>query len=1381
MWHVLTKDYQVVGNINSGTPKGCPLLRDNCNEELTDGYTTLDFDVPSNHPTAKELTKGAFVVYTDETQGYGYELFRVIKTTEATGLENVLTVQCETAATEDLRGTIIDPYAATGRTLAVILQYLLQNTGWELGECYYDELVDYSTNDYPTALEAIRKLIQDYGAEIEFKVEFKGLKVKRKVVNIYRKRGNQNTGITLEYRRNLKGLKKIITRNSITTSMVAIATQKDANGNDISIMDAEKALPDGYVKTNNRIIDLAATAEHGSNGKAIEDKFTDQVATNPVALQDNTLAALQKANKPQESWEADAEFMEGVEGYSHLTSRIGDRIIIQDFSGDEPKYVSARILKKSKSVKDRTQGELSLGEYEVIKVRDSELVRAARDKLALKEQQWDQATEDAKQAQEQAVRSKEEAIAYANGIQELLTKDINSIDQQLDNFSDFVKGSFTDSLIDKAEARTFSTYIQDLTNTKSALDARYNKIFTHELLPSEEKTTLSTIKNEFNIKNQALITVINDSIADGVATEEERTKIDASFSAYRTALNNVSGAIEHAVQVINEQRALDAEEVAKQYTNEKLTDYVDFALYKQDIEEIQKQIDGSITNWFYEHNPTLDNVPANEWTTDEIKNVHLGDIFYNTTNGYAFRFTLTNGVYEWSRIQDTDITAALDKASKAQDTADNKRRVFVVQPKPPYDIGDLYFNSNKDMLRCLNPKAAGQVYAASDWTIATRYTDDTKANEAKNAADDAQQAAEDAKQAADNAQQTADNKVDNTVYQEKVAALMEDIGKKAGLEYVNGQLISKANKDDVYTKVEVNNALDSKVSVISYKTDQEGVVERFESNESRINQTEQGLLSKVEQKTFDNAQEAANEKYQQYESTFEQQAKQIQAKVEKVDFTGENLITLLNLAPEGSKLQSRLIELIGYVTIKNLGTPGEVSIDGGNIKIGSQIILGGTENGKLVLLDENGDQVVVLDALQKGFDKLDVGEFFSPTVLPFSDKDLTYYVSNVKQDYAGAVEPDDTAIGDGWARPLRTVAEALRRIAKNNAGDAVIRLPFNGDFSEDILIEGYSGPGSITIIGGDANYQSKLSGSIKVKDTSLAVRVEYLNIFAGTNVSMRDAVIEAERASDLVVSRCKIQGWSNTPYAVASRKSNVEVEYCQFQSVDRGVAAFKGGTIINRENKGLVRYSGAYTDSGFVFLEGTMARGENFAAGGTDNINGGQIFGTKTGDAGTGSVATPPVQAKDITKTWWSTLGVAWRPNFGGSWISQPAQGKWDQWGVYKAIWCFPPDLSSTVTGKTIKKMRFYPKRDKGGNAGEVTLYFRTHNYTSQPSGEPTLSSIWYAVTFRIDEEKPITLPDSFCRAFENGAKGIGLYYGSENSAYYAKMFSNAKLEITYQ
>lgn len=171
---------------------------------------------------------------------------------------------------------------------------------------------------------------------------------------------------------------------------------------------------------------------------------------------------------------------------------------------------------------------------------------------------------------------------------------------------------------------------------------------------------------------------------------------------------------------------------SKDYSDGKLADYADTVT--KSLSGLQAQIDGQIETFFYDYEPSLQNLPASEWTSTEERKKHEGDLFYWKTTGYAYRFMQEGATWKWQLIQDNDISKALAQAEKAQDTADGKRRTFVIQPSPPYDIGDLWSQDGGDILTCVVARAKGSVYASSDWKKLNKYTDDTTANKALEAA-----------------------------------------------------------------------------------------------------------------------------------------------------------------------------------------------------------------------------------------------------------------------------------------------------------------------------------------------------------------------------------------------------------------------------------------------------------------------------------------------------------------------------------------------------------------------------------------------------------------------------------------------------------------------
>lgn len=166
---------------------------------------------------------------------------------------------------------------------------------------------------------------------------------------------------------------------------------------------------------------------------------------------------------------------------------------------------------------------------------------------------------------------------------------------------------------------------------------------------------------------------------------------------------------------------------SKNYSDKKLSDYANTV--SKDLEKIQSQVDGQVEDWYFDYEPSMQNIPASQWTTTEERQKHIGDRFFWKSKGYAYRFMEDNGVWGWILLQDTDITKAMQAAVEAQDTADGKRRVFVTTPQPPYDIGDLWTNG-EDILTATVARDKGSVYVSSDWRKLNHYTDDTVANQA---------------------------------------------------------------------------------------------------------------------------------------------------------------------------------------------------------------------------------------------------------------------------------------------------------------------------------------------------------------------------------------------------------------------------------------------------------------------------------------------------------------------------------------------------------------------------------------------------------------------------------------------------------------------------
>lgn len=301
------------------------------------------------------------------------------------------------------------------------------------------------------------------------------------------------------------------------------------------------------------------------------------------------------------------------------------------------------------------------------------------------------------------------------------------------------------------------------------------------------------------------------------------------------------------------------------------------------VNDLQGQIDGAIESWFYDPTPTLDNLPASLWTTDEDKNAHLGDLYYSA-EGRAYRFQLNSetNTYYWNEIVDTDIVKALENAKNAQDTADSKRKTFVRQPtaSDSYDIGDIWLNAtysdenvtySNDMLRATTAKAAGEAFSIEHWTLASKYTDDTVAKEAL-------ESAKKANETAGKLQTTVSSMKDFTdeAFADGIITRSERVGIS---QYINQVETVKAQVTQSYNEV-YNNALLEGVAKTNLKSGYDAFITAATELVNQINSViADDEATSAERAAVDAKYAVFNTKYGDYTSYLNAAIKSIEEKL----------------------------------------------------------------------------------------------------------------------------------------------------------------------------------------------------------------------------------------------------------------------------------------------------------------------------------------------------------------------------------------------------------------------------------------------------------------------------------------------------------------------
>lgn len=142
------------------------------------------------------------------------------------------------------------------------------------------------------------------------------------------------------------------------------------------------------------------------------------------------------------------------------------------------------------------------------------------------------------------------------------------------------------------------------------------------------------------------------------------------------------------------------------------------------LNNLQDQVDGVIDVWYGKGEPSGDNDPSESWTDIE-KIRREGDIYYDldTGNGYRF-FKNDNGVFSWTKIQDTEVSALI---SQIKDLADNKVSIYYGDCPTAAQINDLWFPSDTSpCYKCTVTYTSTTDDRKNNWEIANYNTGNFK-------------------------------------------------------------------------------------------------------------------------------------------------------------------------------------------------------------------------------------------------------------------------------------------------------------------------------------------------------------------------------------------------------------------------------------------------------------------------------------------------------------------------------------------------------------------------------------------------------------------------------------------------------------------------------
>ena len=130
--------------------------------------------------------------------------------------------------------------------------------------------------------------------------------------------------------------------------------------------------------------------------------------------------------------------------------------------------------------------------------------------------------------------------------------------------------------------------------------------------------------------------------------------------------------------------------------------------FSDKIVDLEKQNDKKAETWYQGTDPSVD------WKTTADKKGHQGDLWYDTQNQKTYIY----GANGWEETKTNPPDDVFDKI-------DGKAQIFIVQPIPPYNVGDLWFNNKtSDIMTCVKARTNGN-FDSTEWEKRNKYTDDS--------------------------------------------------------------------------------------------------------------------------------------------------------------------------------------------------------------------------------------------------------------------------------------------------------------------------------------------------------------------------------------------------------------------------------------------------------------------------------------------------------------------------------------------------------------------------------------------------------------------------------------------------------------------------------
>ena len=384
----------------------------------------------------------------------------------------------------------------------------------------------------------------------------------------------------------------------------------------------------------------------------------------------------------------------------------------------------------------------------------------------------------------------------------------------------------------------------------------------------------------------------------------------------------------------------------------------------------------------------------------------------------------------------------------------------------------------------------------------------------------------------------------------------------------------------------------------------------------------------------------------------------------------------------------------------------------------------------------------------------------------------------------------------------KTLQGAINAIPKFLNGKTVY-ITMETDSTEDVYLRGFVGGAIRIYMNGKTLYGTLrsyvCSCSILVYGgtrTSTEGATGIIHPSTGLSFGSRAASVGFEASQYAALYKVKVFAPDTIPSDVSSTEkvcvasqAGTGSVYCKNVEIVNAVIGFRsnnhGSMHVNSSSGVASKYGFQSATGGIISIANNNQCGGETSS--TNKNGGGQVWyeangptfatGNQTTDSGSA-----PVVSGTKTITIKSSYGDTYRSSVYNNWKKDGTARQGDYgYGDCTGCWFFGTAFSE-LKGCTISKVEITITRQSGGSSSPVGLVVRTHNYSSRPSGEPTLSSSSYGtLSLATGKTDKLTITHSdVLNGIKNGTiKGFGIRT-TYDSAHYAVCSGNVTVKITY-